>query len=143
MADGEAGETAEIRTSQIRPESLDGKTAYLGLEHLNKGGGIIETSNVAAAELKSSKYPFSDQAVLFGKLRPNLRKVALPYFSGVCSTDILPIYPSESVHRNFLYHYLLTEPAQAFIRNRVTGINLPRTSPKAASRASHPTPSDC
>lgn len=134
------GETAEIRTSQIRPESLDGKTAYLGLEHLNKGGGIIETSNVAAAELKSSKYPFSDQAVLFGKLRPNLRKVALPYFSGVCSTDILPIYPSESVHRNFLYHYLLTEPAQAFIRNRVTGINLPRTSPKALRELLIPLP---
>lgn len=125
------GEVAEIRTAQIKPESLDGGTFYLGLEHLKKEGGILEKSDVATAGLKSSKYTFTDEAVLFGKLRPNLRKVATPEFSGICSTDILPIYPSETVNRSFLYHYLLSEPAQAFIRNRVTGINLPRTSPKA------------
>ena len=134
------GEIAEIGTAQVKPESLDGETVYLGLEHLKKNGGILETSDVATAELKSSKYAFTEEAILFGKLRPNLRKIAVPNFSGVCSTDILPIYSSEKVNRSFLYHYLLSESPQAYIQNRVTGINLPRTSPKALRELQVPLP---
>ena len=134
------GEIAEIGTAQVKPESLDGETVYLGLEHLKKNGGILETSDVATAELKSSKYAFTEEAILFGKLRPNLRKIAVPNFSGVCSTDRLPIYSSEKVNRSFLYHYLLSESPQAYIQNRVTGINLPRTSPKALRELQVPLP---
>lgn len=66
--------------------------------------------------------------------------MAVPNFSGVCSTDILPIYSSEKVNRSFLYHYLLSESPQAYIQNRVTGINLPRTSPKALRELQVPLP---
>jgi type I restriction enzyme S subunit len=67
--------------------------------------------------------------VLFGKLRPNLRKVAVAQWDGVCSTEILVVRPRhELVTSSFAFHLLSTEPVAAHCIAHATGTHMPRIS---------------
>ena len=57
------------------------------LEHLSQCDGYI-LGYIDSAEQKSMKNEFEEGDVLFGKLRPYLRKYWLAKFGGVCSTEI-------------------------------------------------------
>src|ERR1700730_15529746 len=96
---------AEIETierDQINPATLEGGVAYLGLEDIEAGGRIIQARQVERGDLASSKFRFSREHILYGKLRPYLAKISLPDFEGICSTDILPLRPRSTVDRRYL-----------------------------------------
>ena len=78
--------------------------------------------------------------MLFGKLRPYLRKVARPSFQGVCSTDIIPIAASDRLDRDYLFHYLRTDIVIDRASSLATGANLPRISPRHISDFEIPLP---
>lgn len=134
------GDVARIDRQGVPPKDLPGDALYLGLEHIARGGEIIGSSTVEAAELASTKFRFDENHVLFGKLRPNLGKVAKPEQAGVCSTDILPISPSARLDRSFLVHYLRQPSMVSFASSRASGANLPRLSPKALGSFTVPLP---
>lgn len=76
----------------IRPKSrhLPNPQTHLRcieLEHLSQGDGSI-LGYIDSAEQKSMKNEFEEGDVLFGKLRPYLRKYWLAKFRGVCSSEI-------------------------------------------------------
>ena len=121
---------AILDRQSIHPSKAEATTPYLGLEHLDGDGGINSTQTVGSAELKSNKFQFSDRHVLFGKLRPYLRKIARPEFSGVCSTDIIPILPKDGVSRDYLFYFLRTPDTVNLATSRCSGVNLPRLNPK-------------
>lgn len=131
---------ATIERKGVDPASVPPETLYLGLEHIERGGRIISYDTVGAAELASTKFEFSPDHVLFGKLRPNLGKVSRPVFSGVCSTDILPIRPGKHLDRNYLTHYLAQPVMVDFAASRTSGANLPRLSPTALAAFLIPLP---
>jgi type I restriction enzyme, S subunit len=116
----------------------DGTENYVGLEHLEKGGGIRE---VATAEgIKSRKVIFNKGDVLYGKLRPYLNKHAVVNFDGIASTDIL-VYRSESPFSNKLLDYFLGLPfVVKYANENSSGINLPRVSPKTMNKLQFPLP---
>ena len=61
--------------------------------------------------LASGKYHFKTDQVLYSKIRPNLRKVALPSFEGTCSADMYSLIPNTGlVTREFLALALLSPP---------------------------------
>ena len=68
--------------------------------------------------------------MLFGKLRPYLRKVVRPDKVGVCSTDILPLLPKAGFDRDFIYHLLRTDDTIRRATQACSGANLPRLSPE-------------
>ena len=124
----------------IHPSEVEAATPYLGLEHLDGDGGIDCTETVGSASLKSQKFQFSDRHVLFGKLRPYLRKIVRPVFSGVCSTDIIPILPKEGVSRDYLFYFLRTPGTVNLATSRCSGANLPRLGPKQLASFQVPLP---
>ncbi|WP_102193782.1 restriction endonuclease subunit S [Microbacterium aurantiacum] len=132
------GDVAIIDRKGVDPESVPPDTIYLGLEHIERGGRIIGHSTVGSAQLASTKFRFTPEHVLFGKLRPNLGKVSRPTFAGICSTDILPLRPSEALDRGYLAHYLAQPSMVEFAASRTSGANLPRLSPPVL--ASFPLP---
>ncbi len=134
------GEVATIDRRGVDPGSLPPQTAYLGLEHIERGGRIIGRGTVGEAELASTKFHFSERHVLFGKLRPNLGKVSRPDFDGVCSTDILPIRPGNNLDKDYLAHYLSQPSMVRFAASRTSGANLPRLSPAVLSQFPIPLP---
>jgi type I restriction enzyme S subunit len=119
------------RKSSTPSEIRDGKN-YVGLEHIESETGKIKSAvRVKRGELKSSKFQFDSNCILYGKLRPYLNKIALPDFSGICSTDILPLRPKEGRANKYFIAYLLKLPHYVSLATQQsTGANLPRLNPK-------------
>ncbi len=131
---------ATIERSAIQPEDIEQGTDYLGLEHVESGGRILGAKPVDEGELASSKFKFTDQHVLYGKLRPYLAKIALPDFAGICSTDILPILPGPKLERRYLCYFLRQPTMVDFANSRASGANLPRLSPSVLAGFEIPLP---
>lgn len=132
---GKLEEIAEIIRDSILPKEISSEDKYVGLEHIEgQSGDIITALNAKEVGLKSNKFVFDEQCVLYGKLRPYLNKVALPNFKGICSTDILPIKPLKNKSNKYFIAYLLKNPY--YIKKATemsTGANLPRISPNTLS----------
>ncbi|MCY9135370.1 restriction endonuclease subunit S [Bacillus atrophaeus] len=123
------------RKGQIQPT---GNEMYVGLEHMNKGGGILEVGN--AEGIKSKKVVFKKNDVLYGKLRPYLNKHAQVEFDGVASTDILVYYNKNIMTNKLLNMYLGLPQVLQYANENSNGINLPRVSPKAMDNMAFPLP---
>lgn len=133
-------EIATIERDAIQPGAISQGTAYLGLEHIESGGKILGAKPVDEGELASSKFKFTERHLLYGKLRPYLAKIACPDFTGICSTDILPILPGPHLERRFLCYFLRQPSMVDYANSRATGANLPRLSPSALARLEIPLP---
>lgn len=98
---------------------------YLGLEHIESGTGRFDLS-ANNPDAKSSTFRFSSKHVLYGRLRPYLKKVALPKSNGRCSTEIFPILPKDGVDRRYLAYWLLSDATTEAINATCTGARMPR-----------------
>ncbi len=80
---------------------------YLELEDLEQGTGrllsVRNTENVGSAVMK-----FYTGDVLFGKLRPYLRKYHLATFDGKCTGEILAFKP-EKIEPKFLLYFIASD----------------------------------
>jgi type I restriction enzyme S subunit len=123
------GEVASLERRSLAPEQIESGTNYLGLEHIESGGRIIEYHSVKSGELKSNKFMFDSETLLYGKLRPYLAKVCIPDRKGCCSTDIIPIRPGKHLDIGYLRHLLLWKPYVDKAASLCSGANLPRISP--------------
>lgn len=103
---------------------------FIGLEHMAEGGGVAASSSVEDFDPKSAKSLYRKGDLLFGRLRPNLRKVALADTDGICSTDITVLTPKQDIDHRFLYFALLSHHFYCQVKNNVNGINLPRINAK-------------
>lgn len=133
-------EVATIERESVSAGAITRGTLYVGLEHIESDGAFIDVKPVEAGELASNKFRFGPRHILYGKLRPYLKKTARPDFEGVCSTDILPILPGPEMDRDYLFHYLRQPKVVEQAVRRCTGANLPRLSPRALASFSVPVP---
>lgn len=106
-------------------QGLHAGLPYLGLEHIESGSGQFDLS-ATNPDAKSQTFRFSGRHVLYGRLRPYLKKVALPDRDGRCSTEIFPILPKSGVERRYLAYWLLSDATTAAINATCTGARMPR-----------------
>lgn len=110
----DADELFEIVGGQVSPHDAEFRDLpYLGPEHIEAGTSRIIGERVSVAELKmkSGKYRFTPEHVVYSKIRPALRKVCTPDYSGLCSADMYALQPNPSrISREFL-KFLLLAPA--------------------------------
>ncbi|KGJ86991.1 restriction endonuclease subunit S [Colwellia psychrerythraea] len=100
------GELVSISKGKFNPEMGD-NVSCIELEHIEKGTGRL-IGFIDSKLQKSTKNSFSKGQVLFGKLRPNLRKYCIAPFDGVCSSEILPL-ETNYLTNEFLKSLLSTE----------------------------------
>jgi type I restriction enzyme, S subunit len=100
---------------------------YLGLEHIGQRGAGLTGKAESAASISTNSI-FKTNDVLFGKLRPNLRKCALAPFDGYCSTDVLVLRPLAEVQPRFAARVFQTESVGAEAERTAAGTKMPRTS---------------
>ena len=100
---------------------------YIGLEHIGQDSGNLEGVG-NAAEVVSAKNVFKVGDVLFGKLRPNLKKYWQTEFEGICSTDILVLRPLEGILNEYLYYLVQSNPFLSLAMSDAVGTKMPRTS---------------
>jgi type I restriction enzyme, S subunit len=133
-------EVADIERDGVAASAIRDGTLYVGLENIQSGGEFLDVRAVDEGELASSKFVFTEEHLLYGKLRPYLAKIARPTFAGVCSTDILPIKPGPLLDRDYLSHFLRQPGMVDFANSRATGANLPRLSPRVLASFEIPLP---
>lgn len=105
----------------------NGTRLYLGLEHLAQGLPML-VGRGSEADVKSSKYAFQPNDILFGKLRPYLRKCVLMREEGVCSTDILVFRANDKVVPQYLCYLCHTDQFIGYAKATTSGVQHPRTS---------------
>lgn len=120
------GEVFDRRRESI--DDIEDETVkYVGLKHLDSGQLTINGYDEDGRERSSSRV-FREGDVLFGKLRPNLNKAAIAPFSGVCSSDIIPIYADKDVRQQYLPYLMHSKLVRDRVVSTMEGTNLPRTS---------------
>ena len=109
-----------------RPAELPRETRYVGLEHVESKTGLHGSVALSDVDLRSGKFRFEPRDILFGKLRPNLRKAAVATCSGVCSMDLIPLRPFDRTMSCLLAYQLRSPGFTAQVVRLVSGQNLPR-----------------
>lgn len=120
---------------QAKPE------AYIGLEHIPERAIRIERAGDTEA-IRGMCVRFSKGDILFGKLRPNLRKSVLAPVDGLGSTEIIVLRPKPGVDPSFAGHVLRSETVFSEAERMTEGTRMPRTSWKTLSGIEIFAPSD-
>lgn len=112
---------------------------YIGLEHIEGCNNRIHSIG-RATDVKSTKNVFQRGDVLYGKLRPYLKKVCRPDFDGVCSTDILVFPESFDFDNGYLLYFLSQQSTADYATQNSNGINLPRINSRTLGEIEFPLP---
>jgi len=103
---------------------------YIGLENIESNSGmLINFTKTLGENIKSSKFIFRKEDILYGKLRPYLNKVWLAEFDGICSTDIWVLRSKQYYVLPFiLANILRSKEILLQTSSFMVGSNLPRVS---------------
>lgn len=123
---------AVIDTSMTTDFKKYANYPHIGIDCIEKNTGEIKNyRTVKNDNIISGKYIFTKQHIIYSKIRPNLNKVALPTFNGLCSADAYPILPiSEKCSRFFLAYVMRSEFFLEYILQFSTRTNLPKVNKK-------------
>ncbi|MDO5049399.1 MAG: restriction endonuclease subunit S [Actinomycetaceae bacterium] len=131
----------ELVRETVKPEHISSNENYVALEHMTKGSLFLSTSAKAEA-IGSNKTRFKKGDILFGKLRPYFKKVAIAPFDGVCSTDILVLRPRSPKNLALVAAIAGSDALIEAVSASATGTRMPRTSWKDIASWGVPTLDD-
>ncbi|ULQ55459.1 restriction endonuclease subunit S [Flavihumibacter rivuli] len=124
---------SERASDKYNPDKSKIDYPCIELESLDQDTGIL-LNTFSSKEQKSIKNKFNKGDVLFGKLRPYLRKFHQPNFEGVCSSEIWVLRGTKITNR-FLY-YLLQAKRFSDLMNVTSGSKMPRAEWSLVSKES-------
>lgn len=133
-------ECADIDTNMIHDFEGYEDYPHIGIDSIEKEtGNLVGYRTVAEDGIISGKYLFTPAHIIYSKIRPNLNKVAMPEFTGLCSADAYPILVKEGVcnreyfgytlRSNYFLDYILAFSNRTNLpkvnKNQVEGFTLP------------------
>ena len=103
-------QVATVRSGLVSPKTKPySSMLHIGPENIEKHTGKIE--NVRSASelgLISGKFYFDSSSIVYSKIRPNLNKVCVPNFEGICSADCYSIQVKDNIDKNYLFALMLS-----------------------------------
>ena len=105
---------------------------YIGMENVEaRTGRLVEFKPIEGKQIRSSSVIFDGQHILYGKLRPYLRKTFVPaehdLNEGIASSEFIAIKPRPQIRLDFLAEYLRSNIV-AQQAQRAIGARMPRVS---------------
>ena len=115
---------------------------HIGIDSIEKESGLLKGYRTVAEDgVISAKYVFTPAHIIYSKIRPNLNKVALPDFDGLCSADAYPILPIEGkCNRVFLAYDMRSQFFLDYILQFCNRTNLPKVNRKEVTGFRTPLP---
>ncbi len=105
---------------------MSADATYIGLEDVEAESGQYKPTSGNSRQAEDSTVGiFHEQDVLYGKLRPYLRKAIVADMSGACSTEFLVLRTSKTLPR-WLHQWLLTPDVTQQIEAGCEGAKMPR-----------------
>lgn len=119
-------ELVELSTNKV-VRRKDPNLPYIGLEHIAQDSPVILGTDMSDTSISTNSI-FQSGDILFGKLRPNLRKSLQVKFNGYCSTDILVFRARAGVLPEFAARVFQREDVFEEAIRTAEGTKMPRTS---------------
>ena len=100
-------EVAIIKSNLVDPAKYQ-NYPHIAPDNIEKKTGVLlEYHTIAEDGVKSGKHRFYPGQILYSKIRPNLSKVVVVDFDGLCSADM---YPIEAIgDAKCLWYFMLSE----------------------------------
>ncbi len=102
-------EVAEIKSNLVEPKDYPNYPHIAPDNIEKKTGRLLDYHTVEEDGVISGKHRFYQGQILYSKIRPNLSKVVLVDFDGLCSADMYPIEAKPGVCTRYLWYYMLSE----------------------------------
>lgn len=107
--------------------TINGKYWLLNLDLVESNTGKVLAKNyVYFDEIGNSTITFSEEYVLYSKLRPYLNKVVLPDGIGYATSELIPFLPSVKINKYYLAYALRSDNFVALINDKSGGAKMPR-----------------
>ena len=115
---------------------------HIGIDSIEKETGLLSGyRTVKEDNVISGKYVFTSAHIIYSKIRPNLNKVALPDFEGMCSADAYPILPiAEKCDRIYLAVLMRSQFFLDYILGFSARSNMPKVNRKQVEGFTAPLP---
>ena len=115
---------------------------HIGIDSIEKGTGKLSGYRTVREDgVISGKYIFTPKHIIYSKIRPNLNKVALPDFYGLCSADAYTVLPNyKNCNRIFLATAMRSEYFLEYILQFSSRTNLPKVNRKEIAGFRMPLP---
>jgi type I restriction enzyme S subunit len=99
-------DVAIISSNLVKPDAYL-KLPHLAPDNIEKGNGVLlPCRTVEEDKVRSSNHRFYPGQIVYSKIRPNLSKVVIVNFDGLCSADMYPI--DALIDSNYLKLYMLS-----------------------------------
>jgi type I restriction enzyme S subunit len=123
-------------TQKAEPDEIPADAWVLELEDIEKDTSkVLQRVTFAQRRSKSTKNRFAVGDVLYGKLRPYLNKVIRADQGGYCTTEIVPLKPSEAIDGGYLFYWLKHPEFLEYVTSVSHGLNMPRLGTEAGKEA--------
>ena len=119
---------ATIRTTHIDPTLREfSQRKLIAPNHIESSTGrLLEVDSAEEQGAISAKVPFQQGDVLYSKIRPNLHKVCIAPFDGLCSSDIYPLLPNGNIISSYFLYTILCKGFHQLTVLQVMGATIPR-----------------
>lgn len=119
------GQVCKEKRIRVSPEDFGLESCYVGFEHLTpKNYWNINHSDLDG--VVSQKFRFEAGDILYGKIRPYLRKSVLTQFGGICSSDLVVLKPRSKDLGIILAALFSSESFAQLSMNTAKGTKMPR-----------------
>ncbi len=126
------GEVVSLSKERLDPRKEHEACRCIELEHIESKTGRL-LGSAQSNQQASIKAVFNPGDVLFGKLRPYLRKFIAPDFKGVCSTEIWVLQPKTQAITSCFLHCLIQSDGFMAEAEKSSGSRMPRADWKIVS----------
>lgn len=123
-------ELVSIKSDGEDPKKVEPDTPYIGLENIESNTGILrDVKTLENCGIRGRSKFCRAGDLLFGRLRPNLNKVAVvpeDFPLAMCSTEIFVLRPYDNTDPYLLWALLSASQVVNYFAARTSGTTLPR-----------------
>ena len=137
------GDVTSIEAPMVDPRQAEFQgLLHYGPDRIKKDSGELLPAQTAFEEqLKSGKFLCSPGEILYSKIRPYLNKVALVKEKCLCSADVYPVRPDESViTKEYLWLLLRSKAFLDYVASFSRRANIPKLNRKQFAGYEAPIP---
>ena len=123
-------ELNNVAPSKPYKGELDNRVWLSNLDMVeSQSGRIIDYIYEDVKNVGNSTCKFSEDNILYSKLRPYLNKVVIPDKKGIATSELIPLLPEKNIlGRYFLAYLLRSDEFVNYISEKVAGAKMPRVS---------------
>jgi type I restriction enzyme S subunit len=127
--------------TKVSSVDIDDSTWVLDMEDIEKESGKILSYKIGIhRSIKGERIVFSQNDILYSKLRPYLQKILIAPKDGVCTTELVPFSCYGDVYHKYIVTVLKSSYVTGIVNAKAHGVKMPRVGTDAMKELLIPLP---